>query len=290
MNNSFLSQDIFNKSSPNIIIYGYKLNIDDYIRYKFGNLNSIDDKIIYQSNHNCKVFNVQEIRMKDYDILFNILKNILSCENYYSKYKQHIIIMKNYDYISISLQTKMRVILEKFRKTSQFMIVTRAFGSIINPLKSRCLCIRISNLTKKQKRLISYDYIKDKSYENRIPIYDKIYTLSDKKKIHNYLEFNKYIKNHENIYFKIYKKLNGWIYNNFNLNEIKEYSYNILKYNINNIHLRLCEFFITDHKYIFKQKFKIVKCLSDCEYEFKKSYRSIVHIEKMFIDLIYLLA
>ena len=143
--------------------------------------------------------------------------------------------MKNYDYISSTLQTKMRVILEKFRKTSQFILVTGAFGSIINSLKSRCLCIRISNLTKKQKRLIAYDYIKDKSYENRIPIYDKIYTLSDKK-IHNYLEFNKYIKNHENIYFKIYKKLNEWIYNNFNLNEIKEYSYNILKYNINNIH------------------------------------------------------
>ena len=29
----------------------------------------------------------------------------------------------------------------------------------------------------------------------------------------------------------------------------------------------------------------LVKCLADCEYEFIKSYRCVVHIEKMFFQL-----
>lgn len=283
-----LNKDIFNKNSPNIIFYGHNININDYLYDKFGELNSIiDNKIIYQSNSNCKMFNIN-IKKKDIEYLFNFLKDILITENYYNKYKQHIIIFNNYDFIHTSIQNKLRVIIEKYRKTTQFIIITNSFGTIINPIQSRCLCIRIPGMNYKSKRNVVRKYIHDKTYEERIPIYDKIYSLHNKEEIILYSKYNEYIQKHEDIYSKIYNKIEDWV-NNFNLREIKDYSYNILKYNIIDIHKGLCNLFIKDPKYTFKQKIKCIKCLTECEYEFKKSYRSLVHIEKMFIQLIYLL-
>lgn len=285
-----LNKDIFNKNSPNIIFYGHNININDYLYDKFGKLNSIiENKITYQNNSNCKVFDINNIKKKNIEYLFIFLKSILITENYYNKYNQHIIIFKDYNFIHNSIQNKLRVIIEKYRKTTQFLLITNSFGTIIYPIQSRCLCIRVPEMNYKSKRNLSREYIKDKPYEERIPIYDKIYSLHEKDEIILYSKYNEYIQKHEDIYIKIYKKLEYWINTDFNLREIKDYSYNILKYDVKNIHIKLCELFIQDPKYTSKQKFKCIKCLTDCEYEFKKSYRSLVHIEKMFIQLIYLL-
>lgn len=288
---NILNKDIFNKSYPNIIFYGLNLNLNEYLISKFGIFIDIFyDKIPYKNNQYCKIFDIGIIKNKNSEEFLFFLKSIISSNNYYSKYNQHIIVFNNYNYINTSLQTKLRVIIEKYRKTTQFIIITDSFSKIINPIQSRCLCIRIPTMNFKQKREFIKCHIKDKSYEKRIPIYDCIYNLSDKQEIIQYAKFNKYIQNNEDIYLQIYKKLNLWIWEGINIREIKEYSYNILKYGIVNIHKKLCEFFIIDHKYTSKQKFKIIQCLTECEYEFKKSYRSLVHIEKLFIQLIYLLA
>ena len=111
-------------------------------------------------------------------------------------------------------------------------------------------------MSMKEKRDLSRTYLKDKSYEERMPVYDCIYSLNDKDDIIKFSEYNEYIENHENIYLKIYQKLNDWLdewINNDNiiLSEIKEYSYNILKYSLVNIHFRLYTYFIKDTKYNF---------------------------------------
>lgn len=286
-----LKQNIFNTSSPNIIFYGNIINLDDYFSSIFGEFkNIIQDRISYKNNHYCKIFNIDEIKSKELNNFLVFLKNIIISINYYSKYNQHIIVLNNYDYISNTIQSKLRVTIEKYRKTTQFIFVTNALNTIINPIQSRCLCIRIPAPSNKQKRLIAKEYIKNKSYKEKIPIYDVIYPLKDKNEIILYSNYNDYLHAYEDIYLKIYRKVNNWLNETIKLDEIKEYSYNILKYNIVDIHKKLCEYFITDPKYTSKKKYKIIKCLSECEYEFKKSYRSIVHIEKMFIQLIYLFA
>ena len=288
---NLLTQNIFNKSCPNIIFYGSNVNLDSYLNSIFGELNEIiHEKLTYQNNQYCKLFDISKIKNKNSEYFFTLLKSIVKSDNYYSKYNQHIIIFDNYNYITLNLQSKLRVIIEKYRKTTQFIMITNTFGTIIHPIQSRCLCIRIPSINKKQKRVLVKDYIKEKSYIERIPIYDKIYTLHDKDEIILYSKHNEYIYKHEDIYLKIYQKFNDWLKEDINIKEIKEHSYNILKYNIDDIHKRLYEYFIIDPKYTFKQKINITKCLSGCEYEFKKSYRSLVHIEKIFIQLIYLLA
>ena len=287
----FSKKSIFDKESPNIIFYGKNIKINDYLISLFGNFSDVSHgNIIYQNNQYCKIFDIQMIKSKFSDEFFKLLKCIISSNNYYSKYKQHIIILNNYNHISVPLQTKLRVIIEKYRKTTQFVIVTNSFNVITNPIHSRCLCIRVPCMNHKQKRMLAKKYIQNKSYEERIPIYDCIYSLNDKNKMILYLKYNNYIHSHKDIYFTIYQKINEWfIGNDVKMDNIKQYSYNLLKYDITDIHKKLCEYFISDPKYVARQKFKIIKCLTDCEYEFKKSYRKLVHIEKMFIQLIYLL-
>tara|TARA_Y100001970_G_scaffold287712_1_gene413035 strand:- start:1270 stop:2163 length:894 start_codon:yes stop_codon:yes gene_type:complete len=288
-----LKKDIFNISCPNIIFYGYHIDLKNYFNSVFGNFKYIvKDKITYQNNLYCKIFDIDQIKSKETDNFFSLLFEIISSGNYYSKYHQHIIIFDNYNNISPNIQNKLRVIVEKYRKTTQFILITNKINTIINPIRSRCLCIRIPNMKMKQKRRIAAPYLKDKSYEEKIPIYNCIYLTNDINTIINYSKYNDYIHSHEDIYLKVYQKLNSWINNanDIKLTEIKEYSYNILKYDIHDIHRKLYESFIKDPKYIGKQKCNLTKIITDCEYEYCKSYRSLVHIEKMFIEIIYLLA
>jgi len=293
---NILSEDIFNTTCSNIIFYGHQIKLHDYLIQVFGETKTITkEKIIYQNNHVCKIFNIDTVKSKNINDFFNLLFEIIRSENYYSKFGQHIVIFNNYNHISQSIQNKLRVIIEKYRKTTQFIMITEKINTIINPIKSRCLCIRIPNMSMKEKRDLSRTYLKDKSYEERMPVYDCIYSLNDKDDIIKFSEYNEYIENHENIYLKIYQKLNDWLdewINNDNiiLSEIKEYSYNILKYSLVNIHFRLYTYFIKDTKYTLKQKKELTDCIAKCEHEFSKSYRSLVHIESMFIELIYLLA
>lgn len=293
---NILSEDIFNITCPNIIFYGHKINLCDYLTHVFGKTNTITkEKIIYQNNHACKIFNIDTVKSKNIDDFFSLLFEIIRSENYYSKFGQHIIILLNYNHISQGIQNKLRVIIEKYRKTTQFIMITEKINTIINPIKSRCLCIRIPNMTMKEKRDLSRTYLKDKSYEERIPIYDCIYSLNDKDDIIKYSEYNEYIRHHEDIYLKIYQKLNEWLdewinNDNINLSEIKDYSYHILKYSLLDIHVRLYEYFIVDPKYTAKQKYKLTKCITNNEYDFSKSYRSLVHIESLLITILYLLA
>ena len=59
---------------------------------------------------------------------------------------------------------------------------------------------------------------------------------------------------------------------------------------LHDYYLRLYTYFIKDTKYTLKQKKELTDCIAKCEHEFSKSYRSLVHIESMFIELIHLLA
>ena len=59
--------------------------------------------------------------------------------------------------------------------------------------------------TKNGKVFFTRKYIHDKTYEERIPIYDKIYSLHDKEEIILYSKYNEYIKKHEDI-CEIYSK------------------------------------------------------------------------------------
>ena len=153
--------------------------------------------------------------------------------------------------------------------------------------------IRIPLLVNKEKRGISRLYIKDLSYEKKSIIYDKIYTINDEKTIRLFSKYNDGLfMNYKTIYEIIYNDLDKIStkneINKRDIDKIKEISYNIEKYNLYDIHSELCKLYIKDYKYTNKNKFRIIKLLSDSEYNSKNGYRKLIFIESLLIELLYL--
>ena len=106
-------------------------------------------------------------------------KKVLNVFN--SKKKFKIVLINNVDNLSYYAQTSLRCTMEKYVKTCKFILCGYQVTKIIDPLKSRCLCIRVptpSNdhifltlfkISVKEKRNLSldkYNYILDKCNNN----------------------------------------------------------------------------------------------------------------------------
>jgi hypothetical protein len=122
-------------------------------------------------------------------------------------------------------------------------------------------------------------------------IYDEIYKKTNKTEIINYSTYNEGILiGHKNIYEIIYDKIilvsNVDILKKEDIENIREISYSIEKYNLYNIYNELLHLFLEDYKTTFAFKSKIIKLFSDSEYKFQKSYRGLIHIENLFIQIV----
>ena len=297
--NKILNKAIYSKKCPNLIIYGSKdidkLNIILSILKNINNnpLKTIKDKIIWKSNPVYKIFNMRCITNKNINNFFNILNELIYSKNYYSNYNR-IIILNNFNKISYNLQTKLRVIIEKYRITNIFILITDKFTSIMEPIKSRCLCIRIPTLSTKEKRKLSREIIVKEPYYKKSIIYDKIYKINNSNEIKYYSEFNEGLfLNYKTIYEIIYERIKKIIQkdklNKIDIENIREISYNIQKYNLYDIHEELLSLLIIDPIYTLSLKTKIIELFADSEYNYQKSYRSLIHIENLFIQLLNLL-
>lgn len=283
-------------SCPNIILYGNKdsdklkllLSIIKCTNFKL----ITQDKISWESNYIYNIFDMKNIN-KEYKRYFNIINILINHKNYYNIKSFKFIILKNFNHVNSIIQTKLRVIIEKYYITTRFIFLTENISSIIDPIKSRSLMIRIPILINKEKRMITRLYIKDLSYKERSIIYDKIYTINNEKCIRLFSEYN-------NSLFMNYKTVYEIIYNNLDkisnkdkikktdIDKIKEISYNIEKYNLYDIYVELCKLYIKDYKYTNNVKGRIIRFLSDLEYDYKKGYRKLIYIESLLINLLYL--
>lgn len=236
--------------------------------------------ITWLSTNIYKIFDMKNIKKKNYDSLFEILLDMINTKNYYHKNKR-VIIFNNFDHISNKLQDKLRVYFEKYSITSLFICITSKYDSIIYPIRSRFLLIRIPEKNRIQKREISRKYIMDKSYEEKSKIYNKIYTLSDKKDIINYSQFNKGIlydvkSIYESIFHKIYNK---------NFKDIKEISYLIEKYQCKNFHREILIYILNDIRLSISKVSQVCKLISDSEFNYNKSFNKILSNETFFLSI-----
>ena len=298
--NEILKKAIYSLNCPNLIIYSHKdidkLNIIISILKDINNipLKIIKDKITWKSNPVYKIFNLEYITNKNISYFFIILNELIYSKNFYLKDHKRIIIFNNFNKISYNLQTRLRVIIEKYRLTTIFIFITNNFTSILEPIKSRCLCIRIPALSTKEKRKLSKGIIKELSYNKKTIIYDKIYELNNNNEIKFYSEFNEGLfLNYKTIYEIIYKKILRISQKDKlikkDIEDIREIAYNIQKYNLYDIYQGFLSLFIIDPKYTFITKIKIIKLFGESEYNYQKSYRSLIHIENLFIQFLHLL-
>ena len=293
MNYKHILGKIFkSKDSPNIILSGYyKINklsiLFDYISKDNNKYTKYSIDYIYHRDY--KIFNMITINKSKEENFFKLLNENIQCKNYYSDFK--MIILDNFNLISNKIQDKFRVIFEKYRTTTMFIIITDKLNSIINPIQSRFLTIRINEVSPIEKRKLSRCHFKDLPYIKKSKIYDKIYKLSDISDIKNYsVNHEGILLDHKDIYMIIHEI----IINIKDVNErtillIKKLSYYIEKYNIKYFHKELLNILMNNGILTINTKSKLCKCLVNNEYNYIKSNNKILSNETLFINLVSIL-
>jgi len=274
----FLKKTIDSDNSPNIIIYGDKESGKKFIVYDLLNINhkkfvQIFETIIV-SYQNIYIINLSLLKYSNIQSFMTYFELILQTRDYYSSALFKRILFISFETCKPVIQNKLRVILEKYRHTTIFMLITNQFTKMIDPLKSRCLCIRIPSVKKdtdlqqhnNQYHTIVYSTYKDLLKDYKFPlqtITDELFTFFHK----DYDEFKKQ-----------------------DINTLKELANIVLKHNLS--FQKLCYQLITQciqtPQWTFLRKVEFIKTVTESEYLYTKSYKSLIHLESLLITLYYL--
>ena len=147
-------------------IYNYDIisNVSKEIYQIKGYGNSIIDVEIEQSQYHLIInpsnsgfdkYLIQEI-VKEY-----AKKNLINIFN--NNYPYKIIIINNIDNLSYYAQTALRCTMEKYYKTCRFILIGAQVSKLIDPIRSRCLCLRIPTPSiDESKKFLYYLCLKEK--------------------------------------------------------------------------------------------------------------------------------
>ena len=256
-----------------ILLYGLSGTGKTYlIRSLLFNVNIIDVK-----NYHFKV----EISKSNYYIDCNTITNkndfinfikdvtLKKDHNEISKY----IVLDNYQSVKENIQNSLKVIIEKSYTTSKFIFITNNLSKIIKAIQSRFQAIRFPSL----KTYDKYIYIKNNFNQNIM--YDDCKNTSFKNLIYNY------DTNYDKVSYFInkIKKIFSSKMNFENVQKIKALSCEIKEINlpIKQVFTRL----IDNLRYDTQIMIQIIKIISEYEYNIQFSYRDIIYIESLIINL-----
>tara|TARA_B110000971_G_scaffold187944_2_gene197441 strand:+ start:3782 stop:4708 length:927 start_codon:yes stop_codon:yes gene_type:complete len=266
---------------PNLILYGHhsinKLNIlKDHLKIdKYPLTEIIKNDIIYFSNKNIKIFDISHVKKSKIEGFFNIISEIVKCKNHYID-GNRIVVLYNFNHINKAIQSRFRVIFEKYRINTVFILLTDNFNSIIDPIISRFLSIRIGDLNRNKKISLCYPNIRHLTYDQRCIIYDKIYDNEDETTILNYSKNNYGLLNDTgDVVNYIYLSIKNMKKLNYSL--LKEYAYMIEKYHLKYLHRRIAKIMIDDLS--LTGYTDIIKTIAECEMRYKKSFNRILSNE-----------
>lgn len=197
------------------------------------------------------------------------------------------VVINNIETLSYYAQMSLRRTMEKYTKTCRFIISCNSISKIIEPLKSRCICIRVPQPTETD---ITATLLKICYYEKKYIDFKNLCNIINvsKKNIKNaILILDGYFQNIniENDYLNLIEQIVEFILKKsfIDSNEIKNLIYSILETNItgttiikdilhnilNNKNIKLSD----------KQQQKIIKNASKYEYMFNIGRRGIIHLD-----------
>ncbi len=256
-----------------ILLYGVSGTGKTYlIRSLLFSHNIIDVK-----NYNFKI----EISKSNYYIdcntvtnkneFINFIKDIIlkKDHNEINKY----IVLDNYQSVNENIQNSFKVIIEKSYSTSKFIFITNNLSKVIKAIQSRFQAIRFPSLKTYDKYIyiknnfnqnITYDDCNDTSLKNLIYYHDKKYD-----KVSYFID-------------KITEIFSSKM--NFEtIQKIKTVSCEIKEINIPI--KQILTNLIYDLNYDIQRMVKIIKMISEYEYNIHFSYRDIIFIESLIINL-----
>ena len=172
-----LQKAILSLTCPNIIMYGDKFVGKKYLLKRILPYKSIkkveynDYTVIYTDKY--YEFNIHHINRSNIENFFKTIHEIVRTTDMYGYSCIRRIIIKNFQKVKLTIQSRLRVIMEKYRSTAVFILISNHITSIIEPIRSRALCIRIPAIHRKEKR----EYVRSliPMNENKSELYDNIY-------------------------------------------------------------------------------------------------------------------
>ena len=284
MINLFLEM-IFDKSI-------YKLDDSKYTVFSSGNIEN--EVIVKQSDHHLII----EPNNNNFDryLIQDIVKE------YARKYPLYIyeknrnfkmVQINNLDNLSYYAQTSLRRTIEKYSSTCRFIMWCYSLSKVIEPLRSRCLCIHVP--TQSNDDLIGWTF-NIASIENiklNCNTLDYIVKTSNGnlKDILWKLDLYKYCNKVQNEYQKALLLLINEIMNGDNIQIIRDYIYKMLITNISsNIIIKdvlnIILLKINNYSNSKELATKIIDYASEFEYRLSKGRRDIIHIEAFMMNII----
>ncbi len=284
MINLFLEM-IFDKSI-------YKLDDSKYTVISSGNIEN--EVIVKQSDHHIIIEpnNNNFDRYLIQDIVKEYARRYPLC--IFEKSRNFKMVqINNLDNLSYYAQTSLRRTIEKYSKTCRFIMWCYSLSKVIEPLRSRCLCIHVPTQTNDE--LVEWTF-NVSSLENigvGFPVLNYIVDTSNGnlKDILWKLDLYKHCKKIQNGYQKSLISLINEITTNGDIQIIRDYVYKMMITNISsnviikdilNIILSKLDTY-PDSK---KKTTKIIDHASNFEYRLSKGRRDIIHIEAFVLHII----
>ena len=195
-----------------------------------------------------------------------------------------IVQINNLDNLSYYAQTSLRRTIEKYSKTCRFIMWCYSLSKVIEPLRSRCLCIHVPTQTNDELVKWTFNIASQESIKLGFGVLTNIIDSSsgNLKNILWKLDMHKYCGKTTNCYQKALQNLINEIMTEHNIEIIRDYVYKMMITNISsNIIIKdiLNIILIKINDYPKDKIFKIIDAASTFEYRLSKGRRDIIHIE-----------
>jgi len=290
---SLFEKCLHSKNTPNIILYGNPFIYNEMIEtiYKIRNIKYIKDGNYHSFQYKYSDYhyeiNCEELKKDNLNDFFTIFDMIIKYKEFYSDVDQKIIILYNADTLKLSIQNKLRVIIEKYRENCIFIFFCNKLNSLIEPLKSRCITIRRKNLSIYNRCEIIHT-LKDQKDKNKL--YDQLQIFDTKEDVFFLNNSKEELKDFTDIYQITVDKIYIYLKQNLTINNfsrLKNEAYLIIKYNLK-IEMFLKIFLSTvlsDDKLIDTDKYNIIRKFAEIEHKLLKSYKKVILLEGLLIYL-----
>jgi len=281
----FFLEAIFDKSVNKLSPTTYEI--------KTTNSTTTKEVVVQQSNHHIVI----EPNNNNYDrhLIQDVVKSYARLKPmnvFTAKRNFKMVLINNIDNLTYYAQTSLRRTMEKYSSTCRFIMWCRSLSKILDPLISRCLCIRVPAPTDQQILRLMMDVsvmekIKlsfDDYYEIRVAAKNRI------NKTFHLLEWKKAGIDNSNSFDTVIDDIANHIINGKNTNElmiIRTLLYQITVTNISgtiiirNLLDKLLELIVDDNI-----KYEIINYAAEYEHRLVKGRREIIHLEG-FINMVF---
>lgn len=243
--------------------------------------------IIEPNNNNFDRYLIQDI-VKDY-------AKKIPLSVYVSNKKFKVVLINNIGNMSHYAQTSLRRTMEKYSKTCRFIMCCRSLSKVIEPLKSRCYCFRVSSPSDTEMFKLCMNVSSRDKLALKLSDYAKFINTANGniKKLLWILELRKKHLNYKTDYDKVISVINNLIlnYKHGNVLTIRVLLYKITETNISgtdiikSLTLKLLQSKDIDNI----TKVKIVESAGKFEHNLIRGRREINHLDAYIIDVISML-